>query len=156
MKRLLFLFAGLIALPCALSFTPPSQDEHSGDEKGEHAAKPEASLHDEMEALEKSFKALRRSIRDEAQVAASLQNICDLQAAVLKCKLLQPPMIAGVPAEEQAAFIIAYRKEMLTLLKASIEMEEALLDGRHDETRAIYKKIHDTEESGHEKFVEDE
>jgi len=156
MKRLLILFAALLALPFALSFTPPAQED-PGEQAEEHQETPMAvSLHDEMEALEKSFKALRRSIRDEAQVAASLEHVGAIQAAVLKTKVLEPPMLANVPAAEQAAFLVSFRKDMLALLRATIDMEEALLDGRFDETREIYKKIHDTEESGHEKFVEDE
>ncbi|MDP6539079.1 MAG: hypothetical protein QF903_02790 [Planctomycetota bacterium] len=127
---------------------PPAQDGGEGDE-------PLTPLAAQMEDLEAHLAKLRRTLRDETKREESLGHISAIQSAVVASKAERPVMTDGQPEAEQAAFVTAYRREMVGMLKELCELEVAVLDGNTDLARTLFKAIKKLEDGGHERFTED-
>jgi len=137
---------GLLAVVLAAS---PQDEEHE-------PATPEDRLEHEMEAIEGALKALRRSMRDPANRADSLDRVAEMQAATVVCKSLAPPMAETVPAGERKAFLVEYRLQLVDFLERLLELERALLSDDAEAAKVAFKQIREMEDSGHERFTEDE
>lgn len=122
---------------------PESEAEHS-------------ELEEQMEHIEGALKSLRRSMRNEEALAQSLEHVSTIQAATITSKALLPPMVESLPEAERAAFVTAYRQEMLDFLGYQIELERALLAGDAEAAKDAFKLVHDMEDKGHERFTVDE
>ena len=112
-------------------------------------------LADTMLELQSALKKLRRSVRKQEQESDSLAHLQVIQRTALITKDLVPAMTADVPEADRAAFVKAYRREMLVLLQKCIACEIAVLDGDTDAANALYKEIAAMEDSGHERFTAD-
>ena len=140
----------LAAATCGLVLTAfirpaPQDDEHD-----------ETPMAEAMHRVEDALKELRRSVRDPEATAASLASVIVAQEASLTCKTLAPAMAAKVPEAERAAFLLAYRLEMIRFERALLDLEQALLEGKDVETlREMYKGLKEMEDPAHERFTED-
>ena len=61
-----------------------------------------------------------------------------------------------MPTDEQAAYMLGYRLELIKVMAETLNLETALLEGRHDEANVLYKKIAAMEKASHEKFRPEE
>jgi len=136
------LFLGLFA---AVLGARPQDEEHEI-----------SVLEDHMETIEGAVKVLRRSLRDPANRADSLELVAEIQAATVVCKSLVPPMAETVPADERAAFITEYRLMLVDFLGYQLDLERALLAGDEEAAKAAFKQVREMEDTGHERFTEDE
>ncbi len=118
------------------------------------AAEDDTPLADLMLEAQGTLKKLRRSVRKEDKRDESLELTDQLLKVTLASRLLAPPMIEKVPEAEKAAFVTAYRKMMLDVARATLDLETAVLDGDLEKAQELYKKIADMEDPGHEKFTE--
>ena len=141
---LLFVTAAAAATPSLAAPFAPAQ------EPGEDA------LEDHMLLMESAMKRLRRSLRDPEKRDDSLGYLVKMQEAALAAKQLQPRMTAGVPEEERAAFLAAYRRDAAVLLRSLVELEIAVLEGDEAKAKELYDRLAELEETGHERFTEDE
>lgn len=137
-------FLLLVLVGLGVSRNPPQE----ASDKGE--------LHEHMELIEEALGKLRRSLRDPARCDESLAHIALMQEKSLACKLLAPRLISQLPGQERAAMERDYRRVMVDFLIAQLELEAALLDGDHDGAKTAFKKVREMEESGHERFTEEE
>ena len=144
MKKLLLILPLFLAVPLTSSF----QDTEEAHE--------ESPLEEQMLLIEDNLGILRRGLRDESKAAQCLEAVVAMQAATAKAKLLTPPMVTSLPEADQVAFATNFRKTMIALLTDQLALESAVLDGDFEAAKALFKKIHDQEESGHERFTEDE
>lgn len=152
------LFAGGCALallaqagvPGVRSTQEPSQ-QPSQETGHEHSPLEEA-----MESIKGGVRKLRRSLRKPESDADSLATLASMQAAALAAKSESPRMTASVPGAEQAAFLTAYRKEMITLLQTLLSLETALLDGNREGANAAFDALRGLEDPAHERFIQDE
>ena len=142
----LLLGAGL-ALASPLLLQPDAQ-ESDGAQEHEHS-----ELEEQMEVVEHAVKKLRRSLRDVANLDESLALVVEMQRAAFDCKMLVPRMAAQVAEAERPAFEAAYRRMMVDLLVAQLELEAALLDGDADATQAAFARVREMEDTGHERFT---
>ena len=110
----------------------------------------------EMEKLDAALEALKLGIRDPTKDAASLEQIVLAQQACLNCKQMTPRMAPNVPEAERAKFLTDYRKGLAAALIELAKLETALLDGDRDQARALWRKIEQMEEEGHNTFTEGE
>jgi hypothetical protein len=113
-------------------------------------------LEDHMETIEGAVKVLRRSLRDPANRADSLELVAEIQAATVVCKSLVPPMAETVPEAERAAFVTEYRLMLVDFLGHQLALERALLADDAEAVQAAFKLVRDMEDTGHERFTEDE
>ena len=106
----------------------------------------------DMMAMDKAFRALNAQIKDAAQNAASLQAVADMEAATVAAKDAMPPLVAALPAAEQAARIVEYKKEIGKLLRQELDLEEQLLDGNNAKAAETLAAMQATQQEGHRGF----
>ena len=119
------------------------------------------NLEGSMKQINGAYRALNASAMDAASKSADLEAVQRMQSAIFAAKggagsLRMSAAAKAKFGEDKAAFEAAFRKAMLETAKLSIELEMAILDGKGAEAKALVKKIHDTEESGHALFQADE
>jgi hypothetical protein len=106
----------------------------------------------DMMAMDKAFRALNAQIKDAAQNAASLAAVAQMQAATVAAKDGMPPLVAALPAAEQAARIVEYKKELEKLLRQEIDLEEQLLNGDNAKAADTLAAMQATQQEGHRGF----
>lgn len=111
-------------------------------------------LSKEMETMDEGLKKLRRSLRDPAQNATSLEWIAKIQAATVASKGMTPAMASTIPEADRGKWVINYRKDMAKLLATMAQMEVAVLDGDSAKAQDLYKSLKTQESEGHEKFTQ--
>jgi hypothetical protein len=106
----------------------------------------------DMMAMDKAFRALNAQVKDPAQNAASLTAVAEMQAATVAAKDAMPPLVAALPAPEQAARIVEYKKELEKLLRQEIDLEEQLLNGDNAKAADTLAAMQATQQEGHRGF----
>ena len=106
----------------------------------------------DMMAMNKAVMALTAQIKDPAQNPASLAAVAQLLAATVAAKEDMPPLVAALPAAEQPARIVEYKKEMLKLLRQELDLEEQLLDGNNAKAAETLAAMQATQQEGHRGF----
>ncbi|MEE8468919.1 MAG: hypothetical protein V3T22_10700 [Planctomycetota bacterium] len=142
---------GLARVGTAAYGISPAQDPDEQEQEQE----PETELARQMEIVKDGLRSLRRSVRDPAKKADSLAAVIACERAIVAAKSEVPSMAAQVPEAEREAFVTAFRLEMLGLLENFLVLEKALLEGRNDELRDLYKVLKGLEDPAHERFTED-
>ena len=145
--------SSVVLAPCASAgATQDSQVSGAGEE-------PEAEEATEIEAamleLQSALKRLRRSVRDPAAIAASLEQLDIAQAACVRAKAREPLRTESEEESARPAFLAAYRSELIAMLRDLVSLEEAVLAGRSEEAGALVKKIQASEDPQHERFMQD-
>lgn len=143
------LVIGLARVGTAAYGNSPAQDPEKQEQE------PETELARQMEIVKDGLRSLRRSVRDPAKKADSLAAVIACERAIVAAKSEVPSMAARVPEAEREAFVTAFRLEMLGLLENFLVLEKALLEGRNDELRDLYKVLKGLEDPAHERFTED-
>lgn len=143
-NRTTLLFATACVASAVLAFASP-RDE--GEKEG--------PLHENMEKIEHGLKKLRRDLKEATKNADSLKIVNEMQSAAQACKLETPPRTAKVPEADRAKFMNDYKKTLIAVQKDMLDLEIALIDGDNAKAQELFKKIHDAEDPGHEKFAQD-
>lgn len=120
-----------------------------------------ASLEGAMKQMNGAYKALNASALDASTKAADLEAVQRLQMAVFGSKggvaaLRMSDAAKAKYGDDRAAFEAAFRRKMLETAKTSMELEIAILEGKTGEAKALVKKLHEAEESGHDVFKSEE
>ena len=111
----------------------------AADHEEEHTA-----LGEQMEVIGKTFRSLRRAVRDPAKNAESAEMAGKMLEAAQASLDFEPAWKAEQPAGEQADFVAGYREEMekfvvmLTDLKAALEADE-IISSLRDQQRSSHK-----------------
>jgi hypothetical protein len=130
---------------------PPRIPGGPGERQGGQNRPP--SLEGAMKQMERSYKALARQLDDPSKDELSLRAISMLQAGVATGKGMVPHIVEEKPEAERPAFLAEYRKTMLDVLKAAIDLEEKLVAGDREGAKAALETLHKMEEDGHRKFT---
>jgi hypothetical protein len=115
----------------------------------------DTELAKQMEQMDDEMKKLRKSLKDAASNAASLESLTKLQQWTVTAKALTPAMAAAMPEAEKAKFVAAYRKDMAGLLAAYAQIEVAVLDNDNAKAEELFKGLKQIEDDGHEKYSEE-
>ena len=126
----------------------------AAQDKPAHA--PDSVLESHMHGIEDAIHDLRRSLKDPAKSADSLASIAKLQADAVVAKSELPRMLPHVPEAERPAFVVAYRREMVRLLEASLKLESAVLDGKPEPIKEAFEALRAMEDPAHDRFTEEE
>jgi len=137
----------LIALLFALIAAPAIRAEEKSGGAGE-----DSDLHDSMEAMNGSFRKLRRQVADPAQNEASLALVEKLSKATQEAADDLPEIISKLPAEAQAAAKASYADKMKELSATIEELGVALKAGKNDEAIKIVEELRLQQEAGHREF----
>ncbi len=139
MKMIRHPLALLLAFGLVLPVLPLPAEDHGHTELGE-----------QMEVIGKTFRSLRRAVRDPAKNAEAAEMAGEMLAAARASIDHDPAWTADQPAAEQADFVAGYKKEMqkfidlLTELKAALEADDnekanELVDALRDQQRSSHK-----------------
>jgi soluble cytochrome b562 len=145
----LFSFA-LAALFLVLPSAP------AGAARQDEATEDDTPLLKDMEVIQDQLKFLRRNLKKPEENPASLAAIQEMQRAAVACKAMDFPMAEAAEGEAREKLLTGYKLEMIGLIESLLQMERALLAGDNDKARELYKTVKAFEDSGHEKFLEEE
>lgn len=107
------------------------------------------SLEGSMKLMERSYKAIARSIDDPAKDEQTLKAIAGFQSGAAASKSFVPHQIEELPEADRAKATAEYRAMLRDVLKTSIELEDAIVAGNRDAAKAALEKLHEMEEKGH-------
>jgi hypothetical protein len=113
-------------------------------------------LMEEMEAINRAFKTIRRNLAKPDKRADVLAAVDIMLTGSTAAKAHQPAMIATLPAAEQAAAKQDYTERMeqvvvqLTALKAAIEANDTA------KAEALIDSLRSAKDEGHERYIPDE
>jgi len=145
----LFSFA-LAALFLVLPSAP------AGAARQDEATEDDTPLLKDMEVIQDQLKFLRRNLKKPEENPASLAAIQEMQRAAVACKAMDFPMAEAAEGEAREELLTGYKLEMIGLIESLLQMERALLAGDNDKARELYKTVKAFEDSGHEKYLEEE
>ncbi|MCA8942298.1 MAG: hypothetical protein KDB80_07025 [Planctomycetes bacterium] len=109
-----------------------------------------------MKAINKGLRALRAQVKDPARAEEYHASVLELQSEALAAKALDPMKLGELPAEEQGAFRVAYRKRMQAMIDKMFELEIALLEGRAEDAQGAIKELNKMKSPAHKEFQSDE
>ena len=121
---------------------------------GSHASKDHehTPLEDEMEAISKAFRTLRRQAKDPAKNAASAELAGKMHKAAVASLDFEPAWKAEQPAGEQADFVKGYKKEMEKFVGMLADLEKAFKADDNAKAEMIIGKLRDQQKSSHKEY----
>ena len=114
-----------------------------------------------MRQAGRAFEALNGSAFDAASRDTDLAQVQLLQAGLLASKgqVASVRMSEAAKAKfgtDQAAYQLAFRRQLLRAVGNALAMETAILDGKGADAKAALAALHKDEESGHSLFQSEE
>lgn len=146
----------LFASDLARSTAAPSADHENSPRNSAVRVDDHGALEEGMEAIKSSIRSLRRSLKKPEMDAASLATVAKMQVATIRAKGEVPHMTGTLPEQEQPAFVKAYRHEMIRLMRATLTLEAAIVDGEREAIQEAFSALRKLEDPAHERFTEDE
>lgn len=116
------------------------------------SADEETQLGNEMSAMNRAFRQLKKQAADSAQNAASLELVSKIKKAAEASADLPPAKAGDLPEADRAAFIAKYKEEMKKLLVAIDQLEAAFKAGDNAEAEKIIAELGKMQRSGHKEF----
>jgi uncharacterized coiled-coil protein SlyX len=119
------------------------------------------NLEGSMKQVERSVKGLQKSSFTAESRASDLDLVQSLQAGLVASKGRAGDVSMSKQAkakfgEDTAAFQLAFRRDFIRALNEAIALENAVLDGKSAEAKAIVAKFEKIQEAGHSLFQEEE
>lgn len=110
-------------------------------------------LEDSMQTLQGGTKRLEKAL-DKSDMDAALKITLELQKAVYDAKTQVPEKAATISdAKEKAEFVLGFRKQLIAMEKALLDLEIAALDGKADEAKKILNEtIKPMKKEGHARY----
>lgn len=136
----------ILTLTMLLAFVPFLEaNHHEGEEK--HTA-----LEDEMSAMNKAWRSIRRQIKDPAKNASTLALVAKVKKSALEAAELTPMLAEEMSGDEKKKFMEGYQKAMKRTVGLIGQLEAALKSGDNEGAQEIVGKINDARKHGHEKY----
>lgn len=117
---------------------------------------PEGPLHEAMETMNGVMRRLRRSIGNEEKTAECLEQLQTFQVAAMSVKDKLPEKVTALEGAERDKMAKEFRLMMLSTIRASMAIEEALLKGDHAKAEELYKELGGMKKKGHDQFMDEE
>lgn len=108
----------------------------------------------EMSAMNKAYKALKKTIEDPAQKAENLKQIEIIKKTTEASAKLDPKTAADKGAAK-AAYVEKFKAQMADFAKEVAKLEAAVNAGNAAEAKALLDKLNDLKKKGHEEFKKD-
>ncbi len=109
----------------------------------------------EMSAMNKAYKALKKSVEDPAQKAENLKLIADIKKTTEASSKMEPKTTADQPAAGKAAYLEKYKAQMAAFAKEVSTLEAAVTAGNTADAKASFDKLNELKKKGHEDFKKD-
>ena len=144
MKKILLPLLTLI-----LALTPALSRAEEAKAKPE---KEETPLEKSMDALNKSWRKLRKQAADPAQNASSLVLLAAIQAATKESLSYSPDLARDVPADKRDQFIAGYKKKIKETIVGFDQVEIALKAGDNKSVVEMLTNISALQKEGHKEY----
>ncbi len=118
------------------------------------ASAEDTPLEKEMDAMNKAYKALKKTVSDPAAKDENLKLIAEIKKTTANSTKLDPKL-AGDQGDKKAQFVADYKKAMEEFSKAVDALEAAVTAGKADDATAAYAKLLELKKDGHKKFKKD-
>lgn len=113
----------------------------------------ETPLEKEMEAMNDSWKAVRRAVKEPSQFAGAAKKVGTIIEHTKKALEMKPMLLADQDGDEaKNAFMAGYQKEMKELLALFEDLKLALETGDQEAAEALVGKINDAKKHGHREY----
>ncbi|MBL8760596.1 MAG: hypothetical protein JNL50_04770 [Phycisphaerae bacterium] len=105
-----------------------------------------------MKGMNRAIRNLNRALDGTGTAEDALKTIAEAQAACAQCRMFKPEH-----ANDDAGKVADYRKRLIGVSRALLDIEEQLLAGKNAEAKAALEKIKSMQEDAHKAFdVKDE
>jgi soluble cytochrome b562 len=143
--------AALVSAPIAFAAVQGPPKPEGKPESREHHD--EGGLDGAMQALNGGMKRMNKAF-EKPDLEAVIKTAVEMQQAVATAKTGTPEKAAAMTdAKEKAAFVLGFRKQLITLQKSLLDLETAALDGKTDEAKKIFTEtIAPMKKEGHSKY----
>ena len=141
----------IVTLALAVASLPSIQA--ASHEDGDHN---HTSLEDEMSAMNKAWRSIRRQIKDPAKNDSTLEYVAKAKKAAKKSVELTPTLALEMDGAEKKKFMAGYQKAMKNTLWLIGDLEAALKAGDNAKAEDFVGKINDELKHGYEKYKPDD
>jgi hypothetical protein len=134
----------------ATSSAAPRQDPRSQEPRGEPDE--DTKLGGIMQKIRGGMRQLRGEVESKDQ-AAAWKTVCAIQRSILDAKQETPDAAKAKSDAERPAFVNAFRTKLVELLKASGDLETAILANKFDEADKVMREmLGPIQKAGHKQF----
>ena len=116
----------------------------------------ETELAKSMQAMNKAIRKLRRQVSKPEEADAALKSLNVMQNATAMSLGQLPAKAEVMSPGQRPKFLLGYKRKMLELYTALLDIEQAILKGDHDEAKKIYKTLSTIKKEGHSTYQEEE
>lgn len=116
------------------------------------ATQPAMDLHRAMEQLNRSYRQVKAGVSDKSKNAATLASLATMQSLTMTAKGQVPESVTKLPEADRAKKTAEYRKSMVDLLRAELELEQYLLADDNAKAAEMIAKIDAIQKAGHTAF----
>jgi len=147
------------AAPAPADVPPDAEDNAPASQTappvrpGRGPTQPPTGLAAAMNQMLDLLADLKKESADPASMNQTLRDLAEFERDVAICKLYTPPSVNRLSGDEKASAIDDYRIMMSDMMRAALDMEDAVSDRKPDQIKKLLKRIDDTEEQGHVEFI---
>ena len=116
-------------------------------------AEEDTPLSKEMSAMNKSLRTLKRQVADPAKKADNVALVDEMKKRVEAATKFEPAKTKDQPAADKSKYLEEYKKQLGDLGKLIDELKAAVDKGDAPGAQAIFDKLADSKEKGHQKFA---
>jgi len=109
-------------------------------------------LREQMEVIGKTFRSLRRAVRDPDKNAEAAEMAGTMLEAAQVSIDHKPTWTADQPADEQAAFVAGYKKEMEKFIQLLTDLKTALEADNNERANELVEALRDQQRSSHKEY----
>lgn len=117
-----------------------------------HHEEGHTELLDQMELIGKTFRSLRRAVRDPAKNAESAAMAGKMLDAAKASLEHEPSWTSEQPAAEQADFVASYKKDMKIFIATLTDLKAALEADENDKANEIIGSLRDQNRDSHKLY----
>jgi hypothetical protein len=153
-SRHVMVVVALAAMALSSWAAPPSNAPPPARGRGRGPAMP-ASLGSAMQDMDRAFRALQAEVADPAKLDQALKDIATMQRDAAISKTLTPPSVNRLADDKKAAATESYRLKMVGLMKALLDLEDAVASKKSDDVKKGLQAIEEIMKQGHAEFAPD-
>ena len=117
-----------------------------------HASEEDTELTGNMEEISKTFRRLRRQVRDASKNADSAALAGEMLKHAKASLELEPAWKADQPESEQADFVAGFQKEMKVFVGLLEDLQAAFQADDTDKAVEVVAKLRDQQKKGHNAY----
>ena len=137
----------LILTLALLLVTLPFAQANDHEEEEHHT-----ELEDQMSAMNKAWRSIRRQIKDPAKNESTLALVAKVKASAEKAVDMTPMLAEEQKGAAKEEFMAGYSKAMKDTVGLIGQLEKALKAGDNAGAEVIVGKLNDARKKGHENF----